>query len=486
MIPPRREPCSAVRETRSLPRLLRLVYFAFLPLSLYGIVQGAEETPWEWTPYSIRLSFDASESALLRLQMRNTGELVSHLVPSLEEVSRNRIEGLWRLTFEAGSFPDPLFRDEQLADSLTPLSPEIRSILESKFDKFVYIRIEIAGEGLRIEARELDVRTCTAYGRGVLEIGNVSELPDAIFQAVLESFSLVAEIEQVLPKNVVLRVRGGELVPANLQSRLIGPGALFVPFLRTWNRSGQVDAIKVIPWTALQAETVQGSRVECSLETGIRNPLSIRRRSLSEQIAILPRLPQRPTRLLLTPRTVGNKEKTNEDADFSPFLSRYGIYERTSENDKGFLLGESNSRGEFTVPYSDESPVRRLVIREGELLIARLPLIQGWKSDYVVMVPDDETRVAAESVLMGMQEDVIDQITLRMILKARIEKFETTGNTQGLTKAKMEYERLKTRDQFLTQLDLERRKFHSPDPIVQKRIEKMFDTTRKIIDQHWK
>ncbi len=458
---------------------------ALLVLSTYGVAPCADETPWEWTPYSIRLSFEASEKALLRLRMRDTRELVSYLAPSLQEVSRNRIEGLWRLTFEIGSFPDSLFHDEQLDDSLTPLSPEVRSILESGFDKFVYVRIETVGEGLRIEARELDTRTCTAYGRGIERIGSVSELPDAILRAAEESFSPIAQIEQVLPNSVVAQILGGELIPANLQSELIGPGALFVPFLRTWNRSGQVDTIKAIPWTVLQAETIEGSRVECSLETGIRSPLSIRRRSRSEQIAILPRLPQRPTRLLLTPRTAG-KGGENEAGESSPFLSKYGIYERTPENDKGVLLGESNFQGEFTVPYSNDSPVRRLVIREGDLLIARLPLIQGWKSDYAVMVPDDEIRVAAESVLMGMQEDVIDQLTLRMILKARIEKYEATGNTQGLSKAKMEYERLKTRDQFLTQLDLERRKFHSPDPIVQKRIEKMFETTRKIIDQHWK
>ena len=460
-----------------------------------GLAAGPEETPWEWTPYSICMHFDADQEVLRQIRVRDTKALVDFLTPQLKEAARNWVEGLWALDFAIGAFPENLFQDGQLPDSLTLLDPEIQAIFDSGFDKHIYVRITPMPKSIRVESRELDTRTWTAFGHGVVETGNVSELSDAVFRTALQSFSPIANVEQVLPSHVILRVRGGEMIPPHFLSqgndsvespettKMLGKGDVFVPFLRSWSKSGKLESIKAIPWTALLVESIQRSRIECTTESGIRSPLGVRRRGRNEYIAILPHLGEKPTKLIVKSRL---ETDSAEDAAAAPFLAKYGIYEKTPENEKGIRLGETDSRGEFVVPYSPESRIRFLIVRDGEILIARLPLIQSWKAVYPIKVPDDEVRIVAESVLMGIQEEVIDQITLRMILKARIEKYEVTGNTQGFAKAKSELERLKSREQFLTQLELERRKYSSPDPIVQRRLEKMFDTTQKIIHQYWK
>ena len=452
--------------------LLSLLSSILYPLSSFSSAAEIEETPWEWTPYSLCVFVDADQDTLHRFQVKNTADLIPLLRPQVEETARNWIGGLWTLKFETGSFPDRLFDEDRFLKDKIP---------ESSFDKHVYLKIESTPDVVRAEAREWDIRTGTAFGHGVRKVGNDSELPDAIFQVILAGFSPVAVVEQVMPGKVILRVRGGELIPERFLTPMIGEGRVFVPFLRVWNPSGQMEAIKPITWTVLIVDLVQQSRVECTLETGIRNPLTVRRRGRTEQIAILPHLEEKPTRLSIRPRTLAASDESPRS-----FTARYGVFEKTQDNDKGVPLGESNIHGEFTVPYSPDSPIRRLLIREGDMLVARLPLIQGWKTTVPVLVPDDEIRVAAESALMGIQEEVIDQITLRMILKARIEKYEASGNTPGLTKAKMELERLKTREQFLTQLELERRKHRSPDSVVQRRLEKMFAATQKIIEQYFK
>jgi len=439
------------------------------PLLIFSAVE-IEETPWEWTPYSICVSLDADRETLHRFQVRSAAELIPLLCPQVEEAARNWIGGLWTLTFESGSFPDHLFDEDGFLQAGPPESP---------FDKQAYLRIKSTPDFLRVEAREWDIRTGTAFGYGVRTVSKDSELPDAVFQTILTGFSPVAAVEQVLQNKVILRVRGGELIPERFSPPMIEEGRIFVPFLRVWNQSGQIETIRSIPWTVLHVDSVQQSRVECSLETGIRNPLTVRRRGRSEQIAILPQLEKKSTRLLIQPRTQASSESA------SSFTAKYVIFEKTPDDEKGGVLGETNARGEFIVPYSSDSPIRRLLVREGDMLIARLPLIQGWKATMPILVPDDEVRIAAESALMGIQEEVIDQITLRMILRARIEKFEASRNTQGLANAKAELERLKTREQFLIQLELERRKHHSPDAIVRKRLETMFESTRKIIEQYY-
>ena len=454
-----------------------------------------EDTPWEWTPYSVCLHFDADREVLRQMRVRDTTELNAALMPRIKETARNWIGGLWTLDSTTGVFPEHLFHDDQLPETLTFQEPEIQAFFDSCLDKHIYIRITSATKSVRVESRELDTRTWTALGRGAVEVENISELSDAVFRAALQCFSPIANVEQVLPNHVILRIRGGEMIPSRFlppennfmasrqDTTLLDKGNVFVPFLRTWNKSGKIETIKVIPWTALLVETVLRSRVECSTESGLRNPLGVRRRGRNEYVAILPHLGEKPTKLVVEPRTGIADLPGNE---VTPFLAKYGIFEQTAEYEKGIFLGETDSRGEFVVSYKPERRIRSLLVRDGEFLVAKLPLIQSWKAVYPIKVPDDETRIAAESVLMGIQEEVIDQITLRMILKARIEKYEAMGNTQGLAKAKSELERLKSREQFLTQLEMERRKFSSPDPIVQRRLEKMFETTQKIIHQYWK
>jgi len=447
------------------------IALGFLLIACPVFAAEIRETPWEWTPYSLGVYFDADQATLHRFQVREAGDLIPLLRPRIEEAARNWVGGLWTLTFGVGTFPEELFDEDRFLQKDPPESP---------FDKQTYLKIESKADSLRVEAREWDIRTGTSFGHGVRTISRDAELPDAIFQVILAGFSPIASVEQVLPNKVILRVRGGELIPERLTPPMIEEGRIFVPFLRLWNQSGQLETPRPIPWTVLTVDLVQQSRLECSLDTGIRNPLTLRRRNRTEQIAILPHLESKPTRLLIQPRIQADSGDSPR-----PLATRYGIFERTPGSERGVFLGESNAQGEFVVPYLPDTPVRQLLVREGEMLIARLPLIQGWKASVPVLVPDDEIRIAAESVLMGIQEEVIDQITLRMILKARIEKYEATRRNQELERAKIDLERLKSREQFLIQLDLERRKFQSPDPIVQKRLEIMFEATRKIIEQYY-
>lgn len=473
-----------------------ILSLAFL---LFQTFLSAQETPWEWSVYRIQVHFELENAVLEQFDVRSTEEFIEKNTPKFLETTRNWVGGLWSLSFVPGRFPLELYNDalprEEISPNVLEKYPFFRETLQSPFEKLIYVHVEPDENGLKLSVREIDVRTLTSFGKSTKFVRKTSDFNDILCDGMLSVFSLSANIDLVQQGKVVLHIRGGELLPDSLGLEKTGtalaPGSIFVPFLRTWNRSREIEVVKAIPWTALLVESVQRSRVECRLESGLRHSLSVRRRGRSEQIAILPRLEKKDTTLRLIPRVelAKKNQPKNEDSGVQTqsvrqVIGKYRIFEKTPENEKGDFLGVSDPDGTFVIPYSPDSPIRQLIIRDGAMLVARLPLIQGWSSEYVVGVPDDETRVLAEGFLQGVQEEVLDLIALREILKARIAKAQQTGDSALLAKSKSEYDRLKRPQQIVTELDLARRKYRSSDPIVQRRLDIMFDATRKVVGQY--
>lgn len=492
---------------------MRVVFFGFFFFFFFSTggseVFSAEDIPWEWSPYRIRVHFSISNDALNLLGESEEEKAVASLSGSLSRVAQNWAEGLWILSYQRGVFPGELFEERALPEDIALGDPHILPLITTEFDKFTYVEIGARLGFLTIDSKEIDLRTLTVNSANSKIVYREVELADSIFSSLLESFAPVAMVEKVLKSRVVLLLRGGELIPESLRGSafdytplseseeesplnepfsgdakdhsLIQRGEVFVPYLRILDKSGVPNSVKPVPWTALLIESAQQSRVHCTLESGIRVPLSVRRRGRTEQIAVLPNLEKKPTRLQLQPR-MKKKQSDSPNTD-TGFLPSYTIFETEPQSKNRIELGKTDRKGFLTIPYLQGGPVRHIYIKEGEILIARIPLIQGWKSSFTIGIPDDETRIAAESVLLGIQEEVIDQIAYREILLARIARFEKNQDTAGVNKSRNELVRLKTREQFLAQLDVEKRKYHSEDPIVQRRIEIMFNNTRKIVDQ---
>ncbi|MGL6193647.1 MAG: hypothetical protein ACRC2T_02355, partial [Thermoguttaceae bacterium] len=231
----------------------------------------------------------------------------------------------------------------------------------------------------------------------------------------------------------------------------------------------------------------------CRLESAIKSPLSVRRRGKTELVAIMPKLFEQSTKVTLVPRSSrqeksaksnkGTENQNNHAAKSKQlnYLPRYQIYEKSPDGKFSAKLCETNSRGEFTLPYSDNDSVKMLLAKQESTLIAQFPIIQGWQSEVTVAIPDDIIRIAAESALMGIQEDAIDTAARRSILNARLKKCEEDNDTINRDKIRVEIMRLKTKEQFLDQLKLEKYNFQSTDPLVQRRIDAMFEKTTKAI-----
>ncbi|MHB8897566.1 MAG: hypothetical protein ACYC6Y_02335, partial [Thermoguttaceae bacterium] len=146
-------------------------------------------------------------------------------------------------------------------------------------------------------------------------------------------------------------------------------------------------------------------------------------------------------------------------------------------------LGRTDLAGSIVVPPGPEL-LRVIYIRNGGQLLARLPLVPGLEESVEAAVADDDQRLAAEGVIMTAQEELLDLVTRRAVLAARISAAIAAGQPGEADEFLLQLYALRTRDQFTQQLEQERQKLMSEDPMIQRRVDEMFDKIRKLVVQH--
>lgn len=445
-------------------RFFAFVFVSFL-LTAFQSVRGERPNAWEWSPYTIRAYVSVSEGT------RNVlaPETIETVPLYLDEMATQWIGNFWN--FQAKTIPSS-FRENIFVDQ-DSLDPKFWETVEENTDKVVLLEIEIKGDLFVLYAREIDIRTRTLGAEIAVYLSDPEKIPQVCFEAICTVFAPIGLIEQLEGESVKIRMRGAELQTVQEIGVPLDQGAVFVPFVRSMERDGSLKSIIRVPWTALVYENRSGSRVTAKINSGIRSPISSRRRGRQEQLALRIGLPETPTHLKLVAR-VADSETANS-------LLKYRIYEKNDDDPKGTMIGETGFDGTFTLSPEPDKELRLLYVRQGNALVARLPVIRGLDSEREVPIPDSPVRLAAEATLLGIQEELIDMVARREILLARKNALDTKGDKTTAASVNAEITRLRKYDDFIMRIDLEHGKFRSNDPIVQKRIDKMFEETRKMV-----
>ncbi|NLY03174.1 MAG: hypothetical protein GXY83_44565 [Rhodopirellula sp.] len=129
-------------------------------------------------------------------------------------------------------------------------------------------------------------------------------------------------------------------------------------------------------------------------------------------------------------------------------------------------------------------PLCVLLVKSGGALLARLPIVPGVEREIVAPVPDDDQRLEAEGFVNGLQEELVDLVTRREVLVARIRGRMAEGKFSEAETLLSELRQMKNREEFGRDLDREHKKIYSEDPAVQRRIDKLFTDTQKLLQQH--
>lgn len=462
----------ALRPQRSWPTW-RL---ALLCVGLLGGLAAADahaaQSVWELTPYRIRVLLAVASKPEL------TERLAEQVRAIVTERSDSSIGAAWDLHFE----PAPAALQTAMLASLDTMTAASlpAELLDGDDDKAILLTIDYRNGDYLVGARDFDLRCRLDTAAVYRSVVDRATLGDEAFRAVAAAFAPLAQIESDPDKEdkarFKLRLRAAALPLIDPTLMAVRPGDVFRGAIRFNDRDGKLRKLMPLDWTFLTVQEVNGSELAANLHSGLRSPLSGRRRGRSEQLALLTRPPGGSTRLQLGSRALAGKPGSSRP------LAGYDIYSHPADSPTTTLLGRTDGRGELTVP-ADASPVRVLLVKHGGETMARLPIMPGLLPVAHAEVPDDDARLAAEGQVTGLQENLVELVANRAVLMVRIRARMRDGKLDEAKQLMEELRKLGRQDELSLLIDMRKRAAISDDPRMQKKIDRLFEDTREIVNR---
>jgi hypothetical protein len=445
--------------SRAAPFLLIVLAAALSPRAAFA------QASWEYTPYQARLWIvpagalytppAASDRLGSAVQQRATAVMGAVMALQLAVAPPSATAAIRRsiahLTAEA------------IASAATTEDLEA--------DKIYLARITSDSCSFQISVRELDCRTRQLGPVVERSCTTASTLPLAVWDAILESFTPLARIEQAQEGRVVARLRAGSLATDEASPALVEPGMVLRPILRRNDRSGQPVKNGILPvgWTYFSVTERHGAVIECEQRSGYRLAIPARGGIRLERLALLIRPYHDQTRLLLRSRTQPDKP-----------LIGYEIHRRIENTDQTELVGATDAQGAITLPAADGN-LETFIVKSGRQLLARLPIVPGYESTLTAHVADDDGRLAAEGVIQALSSRALDLVARREVLAARIRSRLKDKKPEEAQPLLEEFRRLASRADLSRELDRYRQQITSRDKTTQARIDRIFTDGQRLL-----
>lgn len=346
-------------------------------------------------------------------------------------------------------------------------------------DKLFLVVADTLGEQYRVRVREFD---CRGHLWGPVKesrTNQIQALPRLAYEAVEFSFAPVVRIEEVSldGKHTTTRLRAGGLIDPELSPNSparLDVGAVMRPIIRRNDRLGNVleqGGIEAVEWTYLQVVSQDGVRFGCDIYSAFRNPVGGRSSPRVERTALLVRPTGDATELRMVTR----------DDPPRP-LPNYEIYEK-GEDDKSILLGTTDWRGSIKIAKG-KKPIRVVYVKNGQRVLARLPLVPGLFPVETAKTRDDSHRLWAEGRIRALRNNFMDLVVRRQVLASRIREKLRDGEVQTAKELSKELSAIPTRDDFRLTLQELAHDIESDDPREQARIEVLLNDVRRILPDY--
>ena len=423
--------------TRTFPITILLLV---LPLTATAQNECAPTT-WEMMPYRIHLLTAVETDASLPSRLEQ--ELSSDLASRVSGV----VGGAWRL--ETSVAPAEL--RHRVLHSLADVTAEELPAAAKKGDKVILLGVAASENGYVVRARELDLVTGLWNTTATRTVRQAAGLKQAALWCLLSTFAPQARIEKVEGNIVTLKLRAAALARRDANRPLFLSATVFRAVLVKSDARGAIVAgpAEPIAWTYLipTESKTSSSPFTARIETGLAG-------------TVIPDYHPARLRLALgvSPSQDSTKVKLVAEGTAAP-LEGYEVAAQEPEvaGKPGAVLslGRSGPSGIVVVPPS-LSAVRTLLIRHGEEVLARLPMVPGLAEEITIALADDGPRLAVESALSRIQDDLLDLVARREVLVGRIKAASTASNTASNTaaadKLKDQLQRLPSVDPLLAEL----------------------------------
>lgn len=441
---------------------------AFAVGSANGADEPAAPASWELSPYRIKLMVAVDQSAAIPIRWEED------LPAELKARAAAVIGSAWRLEIE----PVPQELRHTLLTALPTLEAKDVPAAALQADKFILLAIRDMGKDFQIRARELDVVTGLWNTTATIHVRQKANVSREAFRAVLTAFAPLARMETTEDETITLRFRAGALPRRDRTLPPIATGVVFRPVLATCDARGSVKPgeTKLIPGTFLQPSeaVLPGSAVvKCRVVTNLAG-------------AVIPPYHPRQQRwaLAVTPSTDSSRLRLVSQGTPPEPLEGCDVF-AADESDStalGTAIGRSDRNGLVTIPPGSLA-ARMLVVRQGDDILARFPLMPGLQEETTMPLLDSRARLQLQANLARLQDDLIDQIAQREVLVGRIREALQRGDAGSAQKLFQQLRDASTGDKLLENFTQQQQALESVDSQTRRGIQEKLAELRKLLDQ---
>lgn len=417
-------------------------------------------------------------------------------------------------------------KEEESSDEVEEVEPEV----EEEKPRFPIEKQKLITPNL---LRQLDkiYATSLRYENGVYELGvaefdtnarvrvltakrsfrNLETLPVQIFSCLKEVFSPIAQVDYngvTDGKTARIKIRAAAMV-ADVEAGspiMMQKGDVLRPVVRKNDRSTQApeyDGVIEVSWTYMYINDLivqqdedlgvlrtngNGKGQVISTFTMLRNPIAARRNTLQEKYGLLVRPVQESSLLKIV---------ANDRENYT--LQGYNVYAKSPKIDPEaegdaptVLIGQTDWRGAIEVTqdiFQNQGSTKLVVIyvRNGQQVLARLPIVPGYRALEEVKLPNDDYRLQYEAFFVGFQNSILDYTVQQAVYKIRIEHHINKDEEEKARKLLKELSKVPSAvalNDVLTKREAALQDDPNIDANTKRKIEGMFEKTRKLINEY--
>lgn len=436
--------------------------------AIAAIVNGSpvarSDTAWEHEPYKVLVVVAADTTPAM------PGPLLDHLVEDLQAKSQAYRAAVWHVDVTAADRA----RSRKLARRAAELAPDDVGELQKGHDKVLLLAVSSLPDGLRLVARDFDVRTQRWSSAVTRRVRQRLLLRSLAFRLLAEAFAPLAQVESREGSRVHLRMRASALARATGTPTGVADDTFFVPILRVNNREGQPipGGIQTVAWTYLRVTQPDAQPVVCQVISGLNQPIRKRARGRVEQLA-----------LKVTPRAAPTRLKLRSRSNTETPLIGYELYCKIGEHESMQRIGQTDAAGEILISPATR-PLRIVYVKHGNRMLARLPLLNGHASELVAYLPDNTPLLKTEGFISRLQEALTDVVARRKILSIRARKQMEADDFESAQETLDALQTLDTQSEFLQRIAQHQQETSSNDRRIQAQIDRLYTRTEKIITSY--
>lgn len=450
--------------------------------------------PWEFSPYKIQVWMAAEAGPDLSPEVM--AELRSDLI--------TRCDATIGAPFSLAVVEPPphLYHTVAMCPELLTDSAIIAFDKKlMKLDKLILVKVSQTDLEYRVWVREYDCHTRQWAPPATRATRQRQLLPWTVLDTLLAGFGPLMRIEDGQGKTCVVRGRATGLVTSTTSPVFVDKGDVLQPIFRQNDRYGEPmpGKIEALPFTFLQVtshDELNPSLFYCNVHSGMRSPIHGRSTTNSrrERWATKVRPRFESTTLYVESKPFKRGEVKQLLAGMEVFAKipepeppRDLTEEERREADKknpAELMGVTDWRGSMTLRPG--GPLLRIMyLKNGGLLLARLPIVAGWNEKLVAEIPDDNPRLQAEGFVRGMNSEVTDLVVQRQLIAIRMRRKMGEGKLDEAEKLFEEFRNLKSLNDLQQMLNVQlQRQKPTTSVAVKQRIDKLYSDERELLAKY--